>query len=271
MSRQVQAVVVLMLVIGAGMILPAVVQIREAGRRVGCASNLRLLGLALHGYHAVSRTFPPGTILNSELPPEKRLSWARSIWGFIEARPELLIDNSKAWDADENREPKEHFRPPKFPEDKIEAVGDVPVFLCPGNPQRLPADLPAVLHYVGIAGVGSEAAALADDERAGVFGYDRHTRRQDIMDGEAVTLLLAETALDNGPWTAGGPSTVRGLDPARQPYLGSGRQFGGTHLGVANSLFADGSVRFLNKSIDAKLFEVLATKAGGERVELGNY
>jgi prepilin-type processing-associated H-X9-DG protein len=89
---------------------------------------------------------------------------------------------------------------------------------------------------------------------------------RDIKDGTGATLAVIETASANGPWTAGGPPTVRGLDPGRQPYLGRGRQFGGTHPGGAMALFADGSVRFLRESIDPKTFEALATIAGREEV-----
>ena len=34
---------------------------------------------------------------------------------------------------------------------------------------------------------------------------------------------------------------VRGLDPSRQPYVGRGLQFGGTHRGGVMVAFADGS------------------------------
>ena len=44
-----------------------------------------------------------------------------------------------------------------------------------------------------------------------MWGYDRRTRPEDVSRGLAETMLLAETALDNGPWTAGGPPTVRGI------------------------------------------------------------
>ena len=40
------------------MLLPAIQSAREAARRTQCASNLKEVGLALHGYQAANKTFP---------------------------------------------------------------------------------------------------------------------------------------------------------------------------------------------------------------------
>ena len=105
--------------------------------------------------------------------------------------------------------------------------------------------------------------------RAGVFGYDRVTRMEEITDGASTTMMLAETATASGPWTAGGPATVRSLDPNRQPYIGRTCQFGGNHRGGANVAFADGSVRFLSETIDPKVFETISTISGNEQLPRG--
>jgi prepilin-type processing-associated H-X9-DG protein len=127
-----------------------------------------------------------------------------------------------------------------------------------------------VTHYVGISGVGLDSPTLPKGHpRAGVFGYDRRTSVSDIKDGLSSTMMLAETAVNIGPWTAGGPTTMRALDPVRKPYIGPGRPFGGNHRGGLNVAFADGSVRFLRETIDPKVFEALSTVAGGEPLPAG--
>ena len=69
-----------------------------------------------------------------------------------------------------------------------------------------------------------------------MFRYDEPTILTDVKDGLSNTLMLLETADQPGPWIAGGPPTVRPLDPANRPYLGIGRPFGGCHLGGANAV-----------------------------------
>ena len=70
--------------------------------------------------------------------------------------------------------------------------------LCPANPTCNDPLLPCVTHYVGVAGVGADAATLPlSDPRAGVFGYDRKTSLRDIKDGHSTTMLLTEVLSNN--------------------------------------------------------------------------
>ena len=122
--------------------------------------------------------------------------------------------------------------------------------------------------YIGIAGLGNDAPFVPQGHpRAGVFGYERRTRLQDIKDGAACTMVVTESSQVQACWLAGGPATVRGLDTSDLPYIGPGRQFGGLHpRGGANITFADGSVRFVSDTIAPKVFEAISTIAGGEAV-----
>ncbi len=199
----------------------------------------------------VRRAFPKGTWPNPDLPPGHRLSWYAAILPQLENQ-ELYdsLDEDEPWYGVGN--------------DEV-AYTRIGVLNCPDSSTVGPGGL-ATTPYIGIGGLGLDSPWLpAGHPRAGVFGYDRRTTLVDIKDGTAYTMVIAESARVAGAWLAGGPATVRGLDPTEQPYLGPGRQFGGIHPGgVTNVAFADGSVRGFRDSIDPRLFEGLSTIAGGE-------
>jgi prepilin-type processing-associated H-X9-DG protein len=191
-----------------------------------------------------SWVFPPGTLANPQLSPEQRLSWQVILLpqlGRDDVRRQ--IDVNLGWAAKPNRS----------------AVASlVKEYVCPTQFQKAVAGEPVVTHYIGAAGLGIDAPGLPrNDPRSGFLRYDDPTKGDDIQRGLSRTLTILETASDLGPWAAGGPSTVRGLDAAR-PYIGIAGQFGG-HPAGANAAFADGSVRFQANSISPQVLEMLVT------------
>lgn len=124
-------------------------------------------------------------------------------------------------------------------------------------------------HFVGVAGVGLDAAEYAANDPSvaklrGVFGYNRTTKVSDITDGTSNTIAALEVPWTfQRPWMAGGGSTVQGVPESKsiQPFIS--KQLGGKKGTLA--LFADNSVRFIADNIADDAFKGLCTIAGGEK------
>jgi prepilin-type processing-associated H-X9-DG protein len=227
---------------------------RDLGRRAGCENNMHNAALGLMSYLNVHASFPRGTIANPNLLPGDRVSFYAEVSPYMEYQLYNQIDQTQPWMGSSNA--------------PIAGVRIYPL-LCPSS-DRVPEPAPQPTTTLGIAGLGVDAPSLLNsDPRAGLFGYDRQTTLAEIKDGTANTMMLAESARGIGCWLQGGPATVRGLDPANQPYIGPDRQFGGLHDRGAVVAMADGSVRFVSNSVDPKVFEALSTIAAGERLPAG--
>lgn len=265
----VPAIVAAMLLLCAGLLFPAVQKVREAAARMNCAGHFAWRGLSLHNYANLNGgSFPAGTLAHPDLPPEQRLSWCVPTLPFCEE------DNVfKQFDL---------TRGAGDPANAAPVSSRFRWAVCPSSGEydwnaREWKSLAPLTHYVGVAGVGADAAELPlKHPRAGVFGYDRRTALPDgFPDGISNTLLLIETANSPGHWAYGGRATVRAFE-SEPAYIGPGRAFGGFHNGglvlvgerthACNVAMADGSQRAIRSTIDAAVLEALATVGGKEEL-----
>lgn len=254
----------------AGLLGIFILRMQANAARTTCQDNLRQVGVSLNKYADAHETFPSAVVGPRGLPPERQLSWLSEVVPLMGQPPAGMkptkrqeevskgyldlyakIDPRKAWDDEANAP-------------VVESV--VRAFRCPADPSFDPHRPPGETNYVGLSGIGPGAAALKREQpRAGMFGYDRGVKRDELAGGTSYTIAVLETALELGPWLAGGRPTVRELAPDAEHYCGAGRPFGGLHGGSMNVLYADGSVRPLGDSVDGAVVRKQATLLGPGR------
>jgi prepilin-type N-terminal cleavage/methylation domain-containing protein len=258
-------IVLLILAILIGLLLPTVRRVRPAADRVACQNNLKQLMMAMYNLESTGRpassaatgnadssaegAFPPGC-QGPGTTPEDRLSWMVALLPYLE-QGSLY----------------QQFDLEKGYADNLPAAQTrIKVFLCPTVKAASESD--AVTHYVAMSGIGSDSASQpAGATGNGFMGYDRRTSPKMITDGTSNTIALMETHVSLGLWARGGPSTVRGFDPADVPLTGDQRPFN-AHSGQMLAALADGSVRLIPSSIDPQVLAAAITIAGGEPVNL---
>jgi len=111
----------------------------------------------------------------------------------------------------------------------------IPQFLNPQFPrQSWRAHVPSLgvrdqgaTHYVGMAGVGLDAADYkfgdkAVEKKLGMFGYERRTALKDVTDGLSNTIYVIQVSPTYPrPWLAGGGATTMGAPETKsvQPFV----------------------------------------------------
>jgi prepilin-type N-terminal cleavage/methylation domain-containing protein/prepilin-type processing-associated H-X9-DG protein len=259
-------IVIAIIAILIALLLPAVRRVREPAERALCQNNLKELMLALHSFEAAGRPAPDPSTDDPDAParhsfptgcvgpgrtPEERLSWMVALLPYIEQD-----SLSRQFDVEKG-----------YAENLPAARTRIKAFLCPVA--NHPEAVDAVTNYVAMAGIGHDAAERpAGAAGNGFMGYDRLTSLSMMREhGASNTIALMETRSGLGPWARGGPSNLRGFDPADLPVYGDRRPFA-EHDGRMPAAMADGSVRFIQSSIEPKKLAAAITIAGGGTVNL---
>lgn len=206
------------------LLLPAVQAAREAARRSQSVNNMKQIGLAMHIYHDRHKTFPARAMFDKNGKP--LLSWRVQILPYIEQQ-ELYrqFHLDEPWDSEHNKK-----LIPLMPA----------LYHNPSSPPR-----PGMAHFLGVSGKGL------------IFDGTKGRPISEITDGTSNTIMVVEVDPDRAvTWTKPDDWEYN----AAKPLAGLGK----AHPGGFNALLADGSVRFIAASIDARVFHAMLTIDGND-------
>ena len=213
------------------LLLPAVQQGREAGRRTESKNNLKQIGLAMFNYESTYGHFPERVVLDKKDKP--LLSWRIKLLPFLGEQAlyeEFHLD--EAWDSEHN----------KALIDRMPST-----FSSPNDPD--------------LAKQGKTRYLIPKGEGF-LFDSKEGPTLASVSDGTSSTIMIVEAQPEHAViWTQPDDLDID-LDKILAGLKGS--RWGGFY-----AAFADGAVRFIMDDIDAKVLKALFTKSGGE--EIGNF
>ncbi len=202
-------VVIAIIAILIALLLPAVQQAREAARRTQCNNNLKQLGLALHNYHDINRTFPYGAygMTNADWNLKDGTNWRTAVLPGLEQNNvfEQLNFNDGSSFAGNSYAGNEVLRGLK-----------IETFLCPSstldpfdNPHNWSNPERGLNHqYVGIQGASPPVPGPDKGYRDcghgwscnnGMLSANEVNAMRDATDGTSNTIIIAEqSGLTNG-------------------------------------------------------------------------
>ncbi len=270
--------------VGLVLALPAVQAARGRAREADCVRNLKILGLALHNYHAVWNVLPMSAVAGS--------GHGNGHTGFAAILP--YVEEQAVYNA-------YNFDLENWHAANATAVSSaIEVFLCPANRNVDPVPAKTIrsvdgqpipgrsafgrVHYGANWGGGHKGWGDDFVKEKGLYrglmmtvvtpeGKDkaRSIRLGDVTDGPGNTVMLVEKR-DSFGWAVGGwggsefdVNTIPGYEGNDPSSL---RVYSGSyHPDGPFAVMGDGSVRILPAMEDRALWYALITRDGGERID----
>lgn len=234
-------------------LLPAVQSSRASGRTAVCKNNLRQIGIGLQSHHEAKGQFPIGGIevrLGQFVDKKKRqIAWSAFLLPYLEEQAVFeRLNLETPFDSSENR---------------TAAATVLPIYICPTSPggERL-VDGRGPCNYGGIYG---ERITSANDPPKGIMLYDTPISAAHVKDGLSNTLIVAEDSrFPDGQWINGRNifDQAVAINQAEQWE----NDIRSDHPGGAQGVRADGSVHFMDETMDLNVLAALCTRAGNDLV-----
>lgn len=247
------------------LLLPAVQQARESGRRSACANNLRACAAGVLLYESARRTLPPGS---DQVPRQPDLltgtqfAWSALILPYIEATTVASrLDYAKVWNAPGGNDTASDTWIETYvcPSGRVRTVGKADYGGVAGNVIVLDGA------FVGHVGTTNGLLVPIDANRL------KPVRLAEATDGLAKTLMVAESVDRCDPAVA----AEIGLTYGRWAWVNHFAQstayitmpdsdIHSHHQGGANVAYGDGRVVLLGGATDPAVLAALCTRNGGE-------
>jgi len=296
-------VVIAVIALLIALLLPAVQQAREAARRTQCRNNLKQIGLALHNYHGTHNILPFGSgNTMSNMPPNlNRLmfGWSTHILPYLDQEPLYsTMDFNWGYNDGDGTWANNNAMGTTLAVYQCPSQPGLPAWVTCCNSLPGPDDAAACTYAAtashkpttGVPNLGSSQAHFSEatGDASGVIYVLSRTRFQNVADGTSNTLLVSESFCDNDTAAKNWYALQGNLYcPNSQCYLGKHWAFGNLittayginrrqglwasgvdsfHVGGAQALLADGSVRFLSENMDQKMLENITTRMGNEPI-----
>lgn len=205
-------VVIAIIAILIAILLPAVQQAREAGRRVSCRSHLHQIGIALHNYMDNFTVLPPGGI-GTSIANSNTLGWHVMILPYVDQAPlyntaDFSVVNYNSFDT-------------------VFGSKRIPLFFCPSSTKELEngSTTQYTTHFYGNMGPkGTGAGGVATINynclptvecpilpvgvivaqggysQDGVFRQNSRFSMRDITDGSSNTIFCFELSHNRSPF-----------------------------------------------------------------------
>jgi prepilin-type N-terminal cleavage/methylation domain-containing protein/prepilin-type processing-associated H-X9-DG protein len=271
-------VVIAIIGILVALLLPAVQSARETARRTSCQNNLKQIALACHNYH---------DLLN-KLPPASTATNLAGSSGFAAILPHLEQSNLYTlYDFSQGN---------SSPVNLAAVSQRIPTYICPSNVFARPVPISGCDVNDRAPGTYAFSTGALDpwgaNNGAIATASTPQTNFASILDGTSNTLMVGEShwnfkdyTFTSGPcngqvrggfsyWSSPYPLatafTTRGPFNPKQMAGDSTRlsNFRSLHPGGVNMAYVDGSIHYLPETIDHLLLDALATRDGGESLQL---